>query len=147
MQLFSANTTIFLKRFDIIFLPLKTWKKPPSKVAHNWPPIFFQYCQTAQIQPKSQFLFHKNSSPQFRWPSGLDVCLWFLWCVRTRLRPMRKKCHRVQKHSNRVILCKNNILIGDWQSLRIKNRWGSLRTQYWVTSVKKRKKMLNAWLM
>ena len=32
----------------------------PSKVAHNWPQFFFQYCQPAQNQPKSHFLFHKN---------------------------------------------------------------------------------------
>ena len=38
-------------------------KKPPSKVADNWPPIsFFQYCQPAQNQPKSHILFHKNVS-------------------------------------------------------------------------------------
>ena len=36
-------------------------KKTPSKVAHNRPP-FFQYCQTAQNQPKSQFLFYKKVS-------------------------------------------------------------------------------------
>ena len=38
-------------------------KKQPLKVAHNRP-IFFQYCQLAQSQPKSQFLFHKNCSPR-----------------------------------------------------------------------------------
>ena len=48
MQLFSAATTIFLK-------------KPPSKVAHNWPNFFFStYCEPAQNQPKSHILFHKN---------------------------------------------------------------------------------------
>jgi hypothetical protein len=42
-------------------LPLKTWKRH-SKVAYNRPPFFFQYCQPAQNQPKSHFLFHKNVS-------------------------------------------------------------------------------------
>ena len=37
-------------------------KKPSSKVAHNQPKFFFQYCQPAQNQPKSYFLFHKNVS-------------------------------------------------------------------------------------
>ena len=37
-------------------------KKPPSKVAHYRPTHFFQYCQPAQDQPKSHFLFHKNVS-------------------------------------------------------------------------------------
>ena len=32
----------------------------PSKLAHIIGPIFFQYCQLAQNQHKSQFLFHKN---------------------------------------------------------------------------------------
>ena len=36
-------------------------KKPPSKVAHNWPNFFFStYCEPAQNQPKSHILFHKN---------------------------------------------------------------------------------------
>ena len=35
-------------------------KKPASKVAHNRPKVFFPVMPTAQIQPKSQFLFHKN---------------------------------------------------------------------------------------
>ena len=35
-------------------------KKTLSKVAHIRPPFFFQYCQLAQNQPKSHFLFHKN---------------------------------------------------------------------------------------
>ena len=39
-------------------------KKPPSKVAHNWSRPFFQYCQSAQTQPKSQFLFYKNLQPR-----------------------------------------------------------------------------------
>ena len=37
-------------------------KKPPSKVANNRPPIFFQYCQPAQNQPKSHILINKNVS-------------------------------------------------------------------------------------
>ena len=41
---------------------MKTGKKLPSKVAHNRPQFFFQYCQPAQNQPKSHFLFHKNVS-------------------------------------------------------------------------------------
>ena len=43
-------------------------KKQPSKVAHNRPQFFFQYCQLAQNQSKSQFLFHKNCSPH-------DLCI------------------------------------------------------------------------
>ena len=57
MQLFSKDATISLKKFG----PLKTWKKHPQKlliIGLN----FFQYCQPAQNQSKSQFLFHKNCS-------------------------------------------------------------------------------------
>ena len=43
-------------------------KKTTSKVAHNQPQIFFQYCQPAQNQPKSQLQFHKNCSPH-------DLCI------------------------------------------------------------------------
>ena len=38
-------------------------KKLASKVARIQP-NFFQYCQPAHKQPKSQFLFHKNCSPR-----------------------------------------------------------------------------------
>ena len=41
MQLFSADATIFLKRFFIIFFAPENMKKTPLKVAHNWPQIFF----------------------------------------------------------------------------------------------------------
>ena len=40
-------------------------KKPASKVAHNRPQVYFQYCQPAQNQPKTNpnlILFHKNGS-------------------------------------------------------------------------------------
>ena len=60
MQLFSADTTIFLKRFFIIFFAPENMKKTSSKVAHNWPQFFFQYCQRAQNLFKSFILFHKN---------------------------------------------------------------------------------------
>ena len=53
----------FLVR-NIFFAPKKMKKRPPSKVAPNRPRPFFQYCQSAQIKPKSQFLFHKNLPPQ-----------------------------------------------------------------------------------
>ena len=49
---------------------------------------------------------------------------------KTRSQPMRNKFCQVQQHSNRVmgyrvfqlILCHNNILIGDWQCLRINSK-------------------------
>ena len=55
VQLFSADTTIFKKKkkFD-----RQNMKKASTKVADNRPNFFFQYCQLAQNQPKSHFLFH-----------------------------------------------------------------------------------------
>ena len=44
-----SQSTMFLE----IFLAHENMKKPPSKVA-----------KPAQIQPKSQFLFHKNLPPR-----------------------------------------------------------------------------------
>ena len=35
----------------------------PQKLLIIGPDPFFQYCQLAQIQPKSKFLFHKNLPP------------------------------------------------------------------------------------
>ena len=52
MPLFSADTTMFKKK-----IAHENMKKPASKVA-----------KLAQIQPKSQFLFHKNCSPR-------DLCI------------------------------------------------------------------------
>ena len=40
MQLFSADTRVFLKFIKIFFAP-ENIKKTPSKVAHNRPPISF----------------------------------------------------------------------------------------------------------
>ena len=45
-----------------MFLPLKIWKKHTQKLLIIGSDPFFQYCQLAQIQPKSQFLFYKNLS-------------------------------------------------------------------------------------
>ena len=51
--------------FCFVLFAYENMKKLPSKVAHKRP-IFFQYCQPTQIQPISQFLFHKNlSSPDY----------------------------------------------------------------------------------
>ena len=49
-------------------LPMKTWKNHPQKRLIIGTNSFFQYCQLAQNQPKSQFLFNKNCSPH-------DVCI------------------------------------------------------------------------
>ena len=60
MKNFSADATIFSKNFKLFFL-LQTWKNHPQKLLII-SPHFFQYCQPAQNQPKSHFLFHKNIS-------------------------------------------------------------------------------------
>jgi hypothetical protein len=56
MQLFS----FFLEKSNIFFAH-ENMKKPLPEVAHNRP-LFFLYCQPAQVQPKSHFLLHKNVS-------------------------------------------------------------------------------------
>ena len=57
MQLFSADTTMFLIPF---FVTTKTLKAS-LKRAHNWPKCFFF---SNANQPKSQFLFQKNLPPR-----------------------------------------------------------------------------------
>ena len=53
MQLLSADATmVFLK--ITFFFAAENMKKPASKVAHNRPPFFFQFCHQAQNQPKSR---------------------------------------------------------------------------------------------
>ena len=52
MQLFSLGTMIFFAHESI--------NKTPSKLAYI-KANFFQHCQPAQNQPKSQIQFHKNS--------------------------------------------------------------------------------------
>ena len=54
---------MLLKNINIFFAP-ENMKKTPSKVAHSRPRLFFQNCQSTQIKPKPQFLFHKNLPPQ-----------------------------------------------------------------------------------
>ena len=61
MQLFSADATIFLKKLKKKNAP-ENVNNPLSKVAHNQHNLFFQYCQPAQNQPKSYFLFDKDVS-------------------------------------------------------------------------------------
>ena len=39
---------------------MKTWKKRPQTLLIIGPNFFFQYCQLAQKQPKSQFLVSRN---------------------------------------------------------------------------------------
>ena len=79
------------------------------------------------IKPDDQ----KILTATFQWASSLEhmsmiaVVRLRLLCVQTSSQSMRKKFCWVQKHSKRVmgyrvcqlILCHNNILIGDWQSL------------------------------
>ena len=57
MQLFSADTTIFLKNQNF-FLPMKSWKNGPEKLLIISPNFFSEYCQMAQNQLKSHFMFH-----------------------------------------------------------------------------------------
>ena len=53
MQLFSADSTIFLKDFKNSFDP-ENMKNPISKDGHDWPIFFFfQYYQPAQNPDKS----------------------------------------------------------------------------------------------
>ena len=62
MQLFSADATMFSIFF--FFFAHKKLKKPPSKVAHNWPkPFIPQPSPTHSQQPKINFSYHKNVPP------------------------------------------------------------------------------------
>ena len=61
MQLFSADGTMFLKKFKHFFAH-ENMKKSPQKLLIIGPNFFFQYCQPVQNQPKSHFVFHKNVS-------------------------------------------------------------------------------------
>ena len=56
MQLFSADASVFKKKFKNNFDP-ENMKKPPSKVAHNRPPIFF-YWPVFLNGPKTEILYH-----------------------------------------------------------------------------------------
>ena len=46
MQLFSADATIFFKKFPIIFFPLKTWKDHPQRLLIIGPQSFFSVLPT-----------------------------------------------------------------------------------------------------
>ena len=68
---------MFFERNDIFFAP-ENMKISPLKVAQNWTRPFFQYCQLAQIQPKSQFLFHKNLPPRDFSIMTMGICWGFI---------------------------------------------------------------------
>ena len=69
---FSVWTLQCLKKKLTFFCPRKHEKKP-SKVPQNRPNFFFQYCQPAQNQPRSQFLFHKNVSLRYFYKKTLGM--------------------------------------------------------------------------
>jgi hypothetical protein len=53
MQVFSADATMFSKKFKLFFLPLKTWKNHPQKLLIIGPDLFLctgLAAQTAQKQ-------------------------------------------------------------------------------------------------
>ena len=58
MQLFSADTAIFLKKKSSFFSPQKV-EKPPSKVAqeNSNPPFFFLTAWAAQTVQTEEFMF------------------------------------------------------------------------------------------
>jgi hypothetical protein len=59
LQLFSADATIFSKKFEFIFAP-ENIKKRTSKVAHNQPQTFFsQYWPGCPNQPRIDFSYYK----------------------------------------------------------------------------------------
>ena len=80
MQLFSEDTTMFLKKTNIFFAP-ENMIKPPSKVAHNQPrPFFFsKYCQSAQIQPKTQSLTVNNYMQVTGMTTGENFAFFIYW--------------------------------------------------------------------
>ena len=53
MQLFSADATIFLKKFNF-FVVLENMKKIPSKVAHNRLRLFFSVLARLPKRPKNR---------------------------------------------------------------------------------------------
>ena len=58
MQLFSADTIVFSKILNF-FDPPKM-KKPPSNIAHNWPPTFFMYWTGCPNGPETGILYHQK---------------------------------------------------------------------------------------
>ena len=60
LKMFSPSTRFF----RIFFGPWKHEKKQPQKLLIIGQNFVFQHFQPAQIQPKFQFLFHKNLPPR-----------------------------------------------------------------------------------
>ena len=54
MQLSSADTIVFFKKKSKFFFAPENMKKPPSKVAHNRPPLFFSVLARLPKQPKNR---------------------------------------------------------------------------------------------
>ena len=77
MQLFSANATMFSKKFQIFSLPIKSWIKPPSKVAQKNSNLLFSLLPAEPKWPKQ-----KNSCSKMWLIHQLYIELGFLpWQV------------------------------------------------------------------
>ena len=75
MQLFSVNAAISFKRIINVFVQENIKKNCRQKLL-IFGPVFFQYCQPAQNQLKSQFLLyikidHRATYIKRLWPSRL----------------------------------------------------------------------------
>ena len=79
MQLFCADTKYnVLKKISTFFFAPENMKKDPQKLLIIGPDPFFHYCQSAQIQPKYQLLFHKNLPTRDLSIMTLPVDLWLV---------------------------------------------------------------------
>ena len=68
-----------------VFLPMKTLKKPPSKVAHDWPIFFFSIANRPKTSPNLIFCSIKMSS-QDPMPITLSMtiqsnCVTIFWAL------------------------------------------------------------------
>ena len=77
-------------------------------------PNFFQYCQPAQNQPKSQILFHENGSQR-------DLCFWYIMTLLSTYTDAMKKNASWVSNLEMIIVLGCFLITFTWQLLTHKS--------------------------
>ena len=79
MQLFSADATIFLKKFKF-FLPTKSWKNHPQKLLRKTQIHFFSLLPwAAQMAQREEFMFQNVTYRPTVYKTGVYMTRVYVW--------------------------------------------------------------------
>ena len=131
MQLFCANPTIFSKKFQIIFLPIKTLKNWDSKVAHEWHKPCFS--QSSPAQPTIQNWFF------MLWICPKTHLFSYLWFLATLWGPVEvfnsySRLEKMAIQMKMILLSLGKFKWKSWQPFHVMNfnsKTWNRNSKYW----------------